>query len=246
MSKIAALTEGDIFSPEVEPCEAEYSTTSEPEGQLSEGEEIGESAPEYQDNSSTSESECASGDVSEAGHSEEEAVGRADALELKRVRQYFRSSCGCKLGPKGNACSTQFTPEAVKEQRENCATLEKEALDMFILGQFQAHSSGAESNKTNRQYYIAFHYRGKRICRNFFLFIHSISLKRYRNLLEHHHKHGAAQRVHGNKHKAPHSVASRCSSRCCSVHSEICGNSCYATPWPTSQPQRRQGSSAAF
>ena len=120
------------------------------------------------------------------------------------MRQLFRSSCGCKLGPKGNACSTQFTPEAVKEQQEKCATLEKEALDMLILGQFQAHSSGAESNKTNRQYYIAFHYRGKRICRNFFLFIHSISLKRYRNLLEHHHKHGAAQRVHGNKHKAPH------------------------------------------
>ena len=131
-------------------------------------------------------------------------VGKADALESSRVRNFLRNSCGCKLGPKGNACSTQFAHEAVIEQRENCAMLEKEALDMLILGQFQAHSSTTESDGTNRQHYIAFYYSGKHICRNFFLFIHSISLKRYRNLLEHHHKHGSAQRVHGNKHRAPH------------------------------------------
>ena len=121
--------------------------------------------------------------------------------QLAEKRKFFRNTCGCKLGPKGNACSTQFTPETVNEQRENCGMLEKEALDMLILGQFQA---GTENSETNRQHYIAFHYRGERICRNFFLFIHCISLKRYRNLLEHHHKHGAAQRIHGNKYKAPH------------------------------------------
>ena len=86
------------------------------------------------------------------------------------MRKFFRNTCGCNLGPKGNACSTQFTPETVKEQRENCGMLEKEALDMPILRQFQAHSSGTENSETNRLHYIAFHNRGERICCNFFPF----------------------------------------------------------------------------
>ena len=69
------------------------------------------------------------------------------AKQMRRVRTFLRNSCGCKLGPKGNACSTQFAHKAVIE-RENCAMLEKEALDMLILGQFQAHSSTTESDGT--------------------------------------------------------------------------------------------------
>ena len=174
-------------------------TTSEPEGELPEEEGTTECVPDRHDNSSACESESADSDAAE-----DDAVGREDSLESKKMRKFFRNTCGCKLGPKGNACSTQFTPETVKEQRENCGMLEKEALDMPILRQFQAHSSGTENSETNRQHYIAFHYRGERICRNFFLFIHGISLKRYRNLLEHYHKHGGAQRIHGNKYRAPH------------------------------------------
>ena len=59
-----------------------------------------------------------------------------DKLEAQKVNRMVKKSCGCNLGPKGNACSIQFTREVMIEQRGHCATLDKEVFDMLVLGQF--------------------------------------------------------------------------------------------------------------
>ena len=58
-----------------------------------------------------------------------------DKLHAQQVNEIVNKSCGCKLGPKGTACSIQFTREVITEQRENCEILDKAALDMLVLGQ---------------------------------------------------------------------------------------------------------------
>ena len=72
---------------------------------------------------------------------------------------------------------------------------------MLVLGQFQAQASDTASSDASRQKHITFFFRGKRICRKL---LHTLSLKKYRNLLEHHTSHGICPREHGNLHNVPH------------------------------------------
>ena len=133
-----------------------------------------------------------------------DAVGQMDKLEAQRLNEMVKKSCSCKLGPKGTACSLQFTREVITEQRENCRTLGNEALDMLVLGQFQAQASDTTSSDAFRQKYLTFFFQGKRICHKLFMFLHALSWKKYRNLLAHHTSHGICPREHGNLHNVPH------------------------------------------
>ena len=131
-------------------------------------------------------------------------VRQVDQLEDQRVNPMVNRSCGCKLGQKGTACSAQFTPETITTQREHCLTLDKESLDMLVMGQFQAHTADTSSEDAACQKYVVFYFQGKRICRKFFMFIHTLSQKKYRNIFEHYASNGTISREHGNLHKAPH------------------------------------------
>ena len=55
-----------------------------------------------------------------------------------------------------------------------------------------------------RSKYVEFYFKGKRICRVTFLFLYTLSLKRYRNFLQHVCHNGIVLRVHGNYRKVPH------------------------------------------
>ena len=134
-----------------------------------------------------------------------------DFEEQRMVNKFANESCGCKLGPKDTPCSSQLTKETILEHRENCLELDKVELDMAVLGQLQAlgRSVNSEDN-SQRQMYLEFLFHGKQICWKTFLFLHTLSLKRYQNLVTHYNSLGLVPREHGNKHMAPHNCLPFC------------------------------------
>ena len=129
----------------------------------------------------------------------------ADDIEKKRACKFISETCKCKLGPKLTPCSNMFSKETIIDQREKCFELEKFELDMIILGQLQAFSSKVKTDEPKqRQKYMEFLFNGSRVCREVFMFMHTLSLKKYRNLLVHYSKNGLVSREHGNLHCTPH------------------------------------------
>lgn len=148
-----------------------------------------------------------SDESSESGHSEDLADYGSDPeaeKEQECVDKFVRESCGCEFGSKLTPCSSLFSKELIIDQREKCLELEKSELDMAVIGQLQAFNRHANSDKSARHKYVEFLFNGKRICRTTFLFLHTLSLKRYRNLLVHYNQVGLVPREHGNRHKTPH------------------------------------------
>lgn len=153
-------------------CEADYTV----ENQATENFEAAHSSSEEVILSpATYDQSCACG--SNNGATSANDVRQVDQHEYEQVNTMVNRSCGCKLGEKGTACSTQFTRETIVTQREQCLTLNKELLDMLVLGQFQAHTADTSTEDTSRQKYVVFYFKGKRICRKYFMFIHTLSQK---------------------------------------------------------------------
>ena len=127
-------------------------------------------------------------------------------IEHTLVRKFDNNTCNCSMGPKKTVCSAQFTVE-VTEQMEHCHILERSELDLVVLSQLMALGKDVPSKSTEdpmRSKYVEFYFKGKCICRVTFLFLYTLSLKRYCNLLQHVCSNGIVPRVHGNYHKAPH------------------------------------------
>ena len=84
---------------------------------------------------------------------------------------------------------------------------------MAILGQLSAftnsstlsvHSSKHRHSPANRQRaYMLFYHGGRRVCKKMFLFLHTISDKRLRNLQESLRENGLTPRCHGNTRRLP-------------------------------------------
>ena len=143
-----------------------------------------------------------------ADFTSQDTVEKATQEEDKKIDTFIYKSCGCQLGLKNTPCSGLFTKEQLLDQRLVCLALEKSELDMVVLAQLQAFSNDteadAEQESAHRRNYIAFMFKGRRICRKTFLFLHALSLKRYRNLLVHYNNNGLVAREHGNTSKSPH------------------------------------------
>ncbi len=201
VSRMAAGAEDELFPRDVEEefrsCEADYLNDSGDESQRLL--ELNSSSDEE-----GSEADLHVSDSEASTDSEADPVYKATKLETRRIKKFVRESCGCKLGPKQTSCSLQFTGDKITEQRERCVTLEKGELDMLVLGQLQAHTKDTDGTSTQRKKYVELFFEGKRICRKLFMFLHTLSLKRYRNLLLHYTQNGITPREHGNAHKAPH------------------------------------------
>ena len=107
-------------------------------------------------------------------------------LEANRVDKFIKESCKCTLGLGQTPCSDQLSREEIVEHREQCFELDKSELDMVVIGQLKAHSKDMTTNnaEATQRKYVEFYYKSKRICRSF-LFLHTLSQKRYENLLTH-------------------------------------------------------------
>ena len=189
-------TFGQAFEDEFRAFEADYSICESAEQAISSDSEE-EETPE----SLECESQPCPTDTLSVEQNDETIIERA------LVRKFDNDTCSCSLGHKKTACSAQFTVEEVTEQREHCHTLERSELDLVVLSQLMALGKDVPSQSTEdpmRSKYVEFYFKGKRICRVTFLFLYTLSLKCYRNLLQHVCHNGIVPRVHGNYHKVPH------------------------------------------
>ena len=110
--------------------------------------------------------------------------------ETVQVQRFLTDGCGCDLT--SGSCSSTFTAESVESYMSHCSELTRAELDMAILGQLSAftntsthtvHSSKHRHSPSSRQRaYMLFWHGGRRVCKKMFLFLHTISEKRLRNL----------------------------------------------------------------
>lgn len=156
----------------------------------------------------------ASGSLSEV--CEVAAVMRElDDKETDLVEQFASRCCStsCDFGPKKTPCSMLFPVEHYKSLRAAFSEMSHDELDLFVMGQIMAHcyqsttlqghhtsSTSSEERKTT---YGQFYHQGQRVCQRTFLFLHNISLKRFKNVKKSYLMNGPAVRVHGNTGKRP-------------------------------------------
>ena len=132
--------------------------------------------------------------------------------ERQKVLDFFTKGCGCAIF-KDRPCSGMFNYEYIYDFRSQCAELTRAELDMMLLGQLSALTDTSEqsanslvhrhSPASRQRSYTHFLHRGKRICRNTFLFLHNISAKKLKNIKGSFLQCGVAPRSHGNAKRLP-------------------------------------------
>ena len=128
------------------------------------------------------------------------------------IQSFLIDGCGCDLA-NGSSRTTLFTAESLESYRRECRELTRVELDMTLLGQLAAftnssaltaHSSRDWLPSVSRQRsYSIFWHAGRRVCKKRFLFLHTISDKRLRNLQRSMRENGLAPRRHGNLRRLP-------------------------------------------
>ena len=95
----------------------------------------------------------------------------------KDTRKYFDQGYHCTVGVTKGGCVKLPTFHEFEDTVLSLRALTKEELDLVILGQLQAITPSSLSSKRKGPPYL-YMYRGLRVCRQTFCFIHSISEKR--------------------------------------------------------------------
>ena len=92
--------------------------------------------------------------------------------------------CKCKLNG-GNACITRFTASQLSAARHECRQLTHDQLDMVVMGQLRSLcqtdtvTQKTKAKNSQRQRTATFFFAGHRICLRVFLFMHTMSHKRF-------------------------------------------------------------------
>ena len=145
-------------------------------------------------------------------------VRTEDVDEDQTTEQFFRETCYCTLGKNNNPCSMELCRKHAVEYRQQCFELSKDELDMAVLGELAALRrreptisivSDFDRQKKRRitpRPYTAFRFGDMPICKNSFLFLHGMTLKRFKNLCRHFDSSGLVPRTHGNTKRVPHNA----------------------------------------
>ena len=120
------------------------------------------------------------------------------------MQSFLAKGCGCTLHT-GRPCSGQFPIDHYIEFRGQCRELSRQELDMAFLGQLNAFTFSGENavrhpTPSRQHTYAVFWHCGQRVCRKTFLFLHTISEKRLKNLKS---RNGLTPRTHGNTRRLP-------------------------------------------
>ena len=112
-----------------------------------------------------------------------------DDQEERCIREFVDKGCGCDYGPNKSQCSLIFPADHYRGLRATFAELSHDELDLLVTGQIMAHTFqsaalvGHHSSNTERKTaYSQFFHQGHRVCQRIFLFVHTIGLKRFKNI----------------------------------------------------------------
>ena len=115
---------------------------------------------------------------------------------MEQIDEYYKKGCKCELYENSNAgCVIEDTILSLREYSN-------EMLDAFILGQLQAVTYSDYSIKT-KKHVSNYVYHGKRVCRQTFCFINTITEKKLKTQKTHFRDNGIVTRVHGNTKRLP-------------------------------------------
>ena len=133
------------------------------------------------------------------------------AEEAQSIQEFMSCGCGCALRG-GRQCSSQFTLDDYLEFRGQCRELTRAELDIALLRQLSAFTFSStepfRSSSNDRQHsYTIFWHRGQKMCRKTFLFLHTISTKRFKNLKTSFGENGLSPRMHGDAKCLPRNTA---------------------------------------
>ena len=125
------------------------------------------------------------------------------------VVTFVQKTCGC-LKWKGKPCSSQFSAEYLGDTRSSCFELQKNELDLLILGQLLALSNSCSAVTTDNgcptpreRTHIGYCHQGQVICATTFRLLHGIGEKHLKNLAKSLRENGIVPRVHGNHQRLP-------------------------------------------
>ena len=113
--------------------------------------------------------------VSESNVAENSSEGGTEVID-EAVASFLSTTCGCHVGLNEQACSNMFTEAVMFEARSECMELASDLLDMFVLGNLNAHTKDSNGKRCRSNYY----FKGRQVCRKTFMFLHGISKKDYR------------------------------------------------------------------
>ena len=141
-------------------------------------------------------------------------IGEAELSEKEKIEKFIADTCKCKLAEQGAACRTILSRDDFYDSRNNCQELSSAELDLVILGVIQSSlncgdvSLSGRTEKQRERTRMVFFYHGRRICKETFSFLHSVSRTRFCSLLKHYKTNGLTLRVHGNSKRLPSSTSS--------------------------------------
>lgn len=128
-------------------------------------------------------------------------------VERRDVKDHMQRGCGCSFH-----CYSQFTEEEVFLTRLQMQELDRSQRDFYLLGKLQVLGKGSDdsvsharktaSSKRQRVTY-QYAYDHRVVCKEGFLYLHSIGEKVLKNLQKHLKENGVTQREHGNKGRLP-------------------------------------------
>ena len=111
--------------------------------------------------------------------------------EQRRIARFLTSGCSCKLLD-GIPCSTQFTVLLLQVAHGECRQLTREQLDVVVMGKLHAlchRDSLTQKNKAlnseRKRTLTPYHFQGHRVCRDTFVFQHTMSIARLKAIKQH-------------------------------------------------------------
>jgi hypothetical protein len=132
-----------------------------------------------------------------------------DHKERESQASFRLNTCGCEEFY-GKPCSTQIPFEDMTDYRESCHELAREELDLVIMTALSTHrragkfTEGAKHKVRERQNaYQEYFFKGKRVCRKTFCFLHGIERKKLGAIAHSLDTEGLKPRVHGRVGQAP-------------------------------------------
>ena len=135
----------------------------------------------------------------------------SDIEEEQLVAMFLDGGCGCAKW-KGQNCIRQCARSDIQESRSQCQQLSRGELDMLIMGKLVAFGNTGDNTSIEWRHaptprtriHYSYHHQGKSICLKTFLFLHSIGIKRLKNIAKSFQENGFLPRVHGNLKRMPH------------------------------------------
>ena len=132
-----------------------------------------------------------------------------DTREYEKQVRFRSETCGCK-DFYGEPCSNIIDMDSAIEFREHCKEISKDELDMIIKAELFSHRRSGDHTeakkhkiKERERPYQEFYFKGRRVCRQTFCFIHNIEKKKMLSIARSLDTDGLSPRVHKNTGKLP-------------------------------------------